>query len=310
MERTRYILRLLRLLTPLLRLPQCSKDLDQKTWAMSPLCVFPICLVSIVLMHGLKEFGPVANLHMQPRVFGKQSTATASAGPATTKPSTTLTPDKSTFVDISPSVLQAQENIDSIISPTLPVGSDVGVRGEKSSMFANGAPHRLDIASADLNVTSRQSTVPEEPQPADEPEAIETTTPVKRAPEDTLTPPPDVKRIKTDEPLSVSPQPRLPSLEMRLAEKRKQLETTRKSRADIAKKMSHIKDRLAPYKQRIAEELERLSVEQAEESAMLAKEEEEYKARQKLLAEYEGGDSDFYRLIQGLRRQYEDDNNQ
>ena len=80
---------------------------------------------------------------------------------------------------------------------------------------------------------------------------------------------------------------------MQLAEKRKRVEITRKQRAELAEKSSHLEERLAPHKQRMAVELERAEQELAEEEAMKAEEEEEYTAKQMLLAEYEGGDSAF-----------------
>jgi hypothetical protein len=201
------------------------------------------------------------------------------------------TPDRSTSGDIPRSVLQAQATCDSIINSTL-----------KSFKIATGAPHKLNTTSADPNgVTFKESIIPTIPQPTDKPNVVETTTPVKRAPDDVLTPPPDIKRVKTDMPLSspgsflpsasASSRARSPSLEIQLTEKRKQLESIRKSRAEMAKKRSHVEERLAPHKQRMAEELERLKQEEAEEKVTLAEEEESYKASQALLAEFEGGDS-------------------
>ncbi|KAH6612655.1 hypothetical protein C7974DRAFT_290446, partial [Boeremia exigua] len=123
-------------------------------------------------------------------------------------------------------------------------------------------------------------------------------TPTKRPPEGTLTPPPDVKRIKTDtvpllspahlpRSLSASPVPRTLSIEAQVTEQRKLLEATRKKRAEMSKKKAMLDERMAPYKQRIAEELERLRQEMAEEEAIMAEEEEDYKASEIMLAEFE-----------------------
>lgn len=260
---------------------------------------------------GLNEIGPGANSHTQPKAFGKLSTTSTSTGPdsgissitdansATTKTPTTPNPDKSTYGDIPRSVFQTTETGDSIISSTLPAGSDVDVRGKKSFEITSSAPHKLDTTSptGPNDVTYKASIIPTVPEPTHEPNAVETTTPFKRAPDDVLTPPPDIKRIRTDAPLrspsSVSPGPRSPSVGMQLAEKRKKLETTRKQRAELAEKSSHLEERLTPHKQRMAAELERAEQELAEEEAMKAEEEEEYKAKQMLLVEYEGGDSAF-----------------
>ena len=124
------------------------------------------------------------------------------------------------------------------------------------------------------------------------------TTPLKRAPEDMLTHPPDVKRTKTgivplptpthlSRPSSTSPSPRPLSIEAQVAEQRKRLEATRRKRAEMAKKKSAMEERLAPYKQRMAEELERLRQETAKEEAMMAYDEEEYKTSAAILAEFE-----------------------
>jgi hypothetical protein len=297
------MLRRLRLLTRLLHLLQGSKNLKQRRWErVFLLCVFPICLVSIMSIFGPNRIGPAANAHMQHKAFGKQSTTSASTGPitdATTKTSTTPTPDKSASEDIPQSVLQAQETSNSIISSMQPAGSDVGVRGKESFKIVSDALHKLDTTSSTgpNQVTSEASIIPSVPEPTDKPNAGETTTPFKRAPDDVLTPPPDIKRIKTYAPLrspsSVSPGPRSPSVEMQLAEKRKRVESTRKQRAELAEKRSRLEERLAPHKQRMAAELEQAEQELAEEEAMKAEEEEEYKAKQMLLAEYEGGDSAF-----------------
>ncbi|KAJ4347471.1 hypothetical protein N0V95_005392 [Ascochyta clinopodiicola] len=126
-------------------------------------------------------------------------------------------------------------------------------------------------------------------------------TPVKRAPEGTLTPPPDVKRIKTDAvpPLtptmparlpSVSPSLRAMSIESQLSEHRKRLEATRKKRAEMAAKKAAIDERMAPYKQRMAEELERLQQEMAAEQNMLDEDEQEVHASEAMLAEFECAD--------------------
>lgn len=123
------------------------------------------------------------------------------------------------------------------------------------------------------------------------------TTPSKRVPEGTLTPPPDMKRIKTDSvppltptlsrPASCSPGPRLVSIEAQVAEHRKHLEAARNKRAVMVKQKAALEERLAPYKQRMADELERLRQEMAEEEAMLAVDEEDYKASAAMLAEFE-----------------------
>lgn len=128
--------------------------------------------------------------------------------------------------------------------------------------------------------------------------------PLKRAPEGTLTPPPDLKRIKTDiappltpehlkRPLTTSPSPRPQSIEAQVAEQRKRLETTRKKRAEMAKKRAALDEKMAPYKKQMAEELERLRQENAEEEAMMAEDEQDYQAREMMLEEYmrvNGGD--------------------
>lgn len=129
-------------------------------------------------------------------------------------------------------------------------------------------------------------------------------TPSKRAPEGTLTPPPDMKRIKSDvvptltpkqvpRILTSSPSPRTLSIEAQVAEKRKLLEAARKKRADMAMKKAAVDEKLAPYKQRMAEELERLRHEMAEEEAMMAAEEEDYMASEAMLAEFEQGGDGF-----------------
>lgn len=131
-------------------------------------------------------------------------------------------------------------------------------------------------------------------------------TPVKRALEaleGTLTPPPDIKRLKTEivPPLTPthvprnmpgSPSPRTPSVEAQVAEQRLRLQATRKKRAEVAKKKAVLDERMLPYKQRMAEELERLKEQMAAEEAMMAEEEEDFRASEAMLAEFErtGGD--------------------
>lgn len=126
-------------------------------------------------------------------------------------------------------------------------------------------------------------------------------TPVKRAPESTLTPPPDLKRLKSDavspftptyvaRAVSATPSPRALSLEARVAEQRQILQATRKKRAEIAKKKAVLDERMSPYKQRMAEELERLKEEMAYEEAMMAEDEEEIKATEAMIAEFERTD--------------------
>lgn len=127
-------------------------------------------------------------------------------------------------------------------------------------------------------------------------------TPMKRAPEDTLTPPPDSKRIKFDTPLltpsrlshsaSASPGPR-PLSPSQVTEKRKQLDDMQFKRAELARKKADVDKRLAPHKQRIAAELEELNRQLAEEEAMMAMEEQEYRASEEMLAELEGGHGGF-----------------
>jgi hypothetical protein len=120
--------------------------------------------------------------------------------------------------------------------------------------------------------------------------------PWKRAPEGSLTPPPDVKRIKTDivppltpthhlQPLITYPSPRPLSVEAQVAEQRKRLEATRKKRAEMAKQKAAIDEKLAPYKKQMAEKLERLRQETVEEEMMMAEEEEDYKASEMMLEE-------------------------
>jgi hypothetical protein len=154
---------------------------------------------------------------------------------------------------------------------------------------------------------------------ATKPAAIDTTTsmvlqkpvipstpvsPLKRAPEGTLTPPPDMKRIKTDgvpqltptlapRSLTASPSPRALSIETQVAGQRKHLEAMRKKRAEMANKKAVMDEKLAPYKQRMAEELERLRQETANEEAMMAADEEDYMASEAMLAEFERSDSGF-----------------
>lgn len=129
-------------------------------------------------------------------------------------------------------------------------------------------------------------------------------TPIKRAPESTLTPPPDAKRIKTDitpiftptqvpRSLTSSPSPRSQSIETQVAEQRKRLEAARKKRANMANKKAAMEQKLAPYKKRMAEELERLRQETADEEAEVAIDEEEYLASEAMLAELERGDGGF-----------------
>lgn len=123
-------------------------------------------------------------------------------------------------------------------------------------------------------------------------------TPVKRALEGTLTPPLDSKRIKTDVPphtpgflsrsSSASPGTRSLSVEAQIAEKRKQLAEMHTKRVHMAKQQADIDRRLAPHQQAMAEELERLNQQMADEVAMMAMEEQEYEASEKLLAEFEG----------------------
>lgn len=127
-------------------------------------------------------------------------------------------------------------------------------------------------------------------------------TPMKRAPEDTLTPPPDSKRIKLDTPLltpsrlshsaSASPGPR-PLSPSQVTEKRKQLNDMQFKRAELARKKADVDKRLAPHQQRIAAELEELNRQLAEEEAMMAMEEQEYRASEEMLAELEGGHGGF-----------------
>lgn len=126
-------------------------------------------------------------------------------------------------------------------------------------------------------------------------------TPTKRPPADTLTPPPDLKRIKTDgfPPLtparlsrqpSASPSPRPLSIEAQVAEQRKQLEAMRKKRAEVARKQAVIDEQMAPYKQRMAEELERLRREMADEEMLIAEEEQEYSIKVEMLKELKQAD--------------------
>ena len=148
-------------------------------------------------------------------------------------------------------------------------------------------------------VDTTTSTVPQKPVVAPAP-----ATPMKRAPEGTLTPPPDLKRIKTDTVLaltptqrsriaSASPSLRTLSLEAQVAAQRKLVEDARKKRAEMAKKKAAVDEKLAPYRQRMAEELERLRQEMAEEQAMMAAEEEDYMASEAMLAEFEQGGEEF-----------------
>jgi len=129
-------------------------------------------------------------------------------------------------------------------------------------------------------------------------------TPMKRAREGTLTPPPDMKRIKADtvpaltptqrsRVASASPSPRTLSLEAQVVEQRKLVEAARKKRAEMARKKAAVDEKLAPYKQRMAEELERLRQEMAEEESMMAAEEEDYMASEAMLAEFEQDDGVF-----------------
>ncbi|KAF1929510.1 uncharacterized protein M421DRAFT_3981 [Didymella exigua CBS 183.55] len=131
------------------------------------------------------------------------------------------------------------------------------------------------------------------------------TSPLKRAPEDTLTPPPDIKRIKSEtvphltptrlpRASAASPCPRSPSMEAQVAEQRKRLEAARKKRDEMAKQKAAVEKRLAPYKQRMAEELERLKQETADEEAEMAADEEEYMASKAMLAEFERGEGGIY----------------
>ncbi|KAJ4984490.1 hypothetical protein SVAN01_10042 [Stagonosporopsis vannaccii] len=125
--------------------------------------------------------------------------------------------------------------------------------------------------------------------------------PVKRAPEGTLTPPLDLKRLKADavspltstcvpHTLSTTPSPRTLSIEVQVAEQRQRLQATREKRAEVAKKKAFLDERMKPYKQRMAEELEQLKEKMAEEEAMMAEEEEECKASEAMLAEFERSD--------------------
>lgn len=125
--------------------------------------------------------------------------------------------------------------------------------------------------------------------------------PLKRAPEGTLTPPPDVKRMKAEavpqlaptrlpRTSTASPGPRSTSIEAQVAEQRKRLEDARKKRAEMAKQKAALEKKLAPYKQRMAEELERLKQEMADEEAAMAADQEEFMASEAMLAEFECGD--------------------
>lgn len=129
-------------------------------------------------------------------------------------------------------------------------------------------------------------------------------TPLKRAPEGTLTPPPDLKRIKSDVVPPLTPtqlfrnaassqSPRFQSIEAQVAEQRKRLEAARKKRAEMANKKAAIERKLGPYKKRMAEELERLKQETADEEAEMAIDEEDYLASEAMLAELEHGDGEF-----------------
>lgn len=128
------------------------------------------------------------------------------------------------------------------------------------------------------------------------------TTPIKRAPEGILTPPPDSKRMKTDSmtsltsnhilpPLSASPSPRPMSIEAQVAEHRKRLEAARQRRTEMAAQKAAIDKKMVPYKQRIIEELERLRQEVANEEMMIAEDEEDCNTSKALLEEYMRADS-------------------
>lgn len=129
-------------------------------------------------------------------------------------------------------------------------------------------------------------------------------TPIKRAQEGALTPPPDLKRIKTDivppltptyvlRSITSSPCPRSPSMEAQVAEQRKRLQAIRNKRAEMVNRKAAMEQKLAPYKKRMTEELERLRQETAEAEAEMAADEEEYLTSEAMLAEFEQGDGGF-----------------
>jgi hypothetical protein len=184
----------------------------------------------------------------------------------------------------------AAANITAVQAIVLPTPKDSIKYGGKSFT----SPLRKPVANP-TPIDTTTSTVLQKPIVPPAP-----STPMKRAPGGTLTPPPDMKRIKADtfpvltptqryRTASASPRPRTLSIEAQVAAQRKLVEDARKKRAEMARKKAAVDERLAPYKQRMAEELERLRQEMAEEEAMMAAEEEEYMASEAMLAEFEQG---------------------
>ncbi|KAJ4380040.1 hypothetical protein N0V86_004347 [Didymella sp. IMI 355093] len=178
----------------------------------------------------------------------------------------------------------------------------VVVPGTKDFIKSSGKSFTSPLKKAATKpaaIDTTTSTVPQKPANPSTPAS-----PLKRAPEGTLTPPPDMKRIRTDGVLQLTPvlaprsltaslSPRPLSIEAQVAEQRKHLEAMRKKRAEMANKKAVMDEKLAPYKQRMAEELGRLRQEAADEEAMMAADEEDYMASETMLAEFERGDSGF-----------------
>jgi hypothetical protein len=218
-----------------------------------------------------------------------------------TEPADATTPTASVEVSSTPTVphpadipsvfdAPAAANITAVQAIVLPTPKDSIKYGGKSFT----SPLRKPVANP-TPIDTTTSTVLQKPIVPPAP-----STPMKRAPGGTLTPPPDMKRIKADtfpvltptqryRTASASPRPRTLSIEAQVAAQRKLVEDARKKRAEMARKKAAVDERLAPYKQRMAEELERLRQEMAEEEAMMAAEEEEYMASEAMLAEFEQG---------------------
>ncbi|KZM20962.1 uncharacterized protein EKO05_0008450 [Ascochyta rabiei] len=213
----------------------------------------------------------------------------ADVAPKTSTTKADNIPAMSTSADLH-SILQPPATLSTIVAQS-------AITSSTKDIVKNGAqpfvpPFRKTTARPALLDTTT-STLLKKPMAV-----LSPVTPVKRAPGGTLTPPPNVKRIKTDlvppstptmpaRLSSVSPSPRAMSIEAQVAEQRKRLEATRKKRAEMAAKKAVIDERMAPYKQRMTDELERLQQEMAAEQSMLDEEEEEIHASEAMLAEFE-----------------------
>lgn len=195
--------------------------------------------------------------------------------------------------------------LDTFNVPTIPTFAESTAVTDASAAASSSAMESISVSNLkDFVKTGSQRFVSPFRKGATKPmDPPAITIPMKRAPEGTLTPPLDVKRISMDSvpPLtpthilrqpSASPSPRSMSMETEVAEQRKRLNAARKNRVRKAEQKAALDEKLAPYKQRMADELERLRQEIADEEMMAAEFEEDCNTSKALLDEYMRADVD------------------